>query len=143
MESPPKLSRWQWCWPIALAAAISVASGRGDIAAPSWDFIEVDKAAHFAVFGLLATLIARMRTGWPFALAAVAIASGYGALDEWHQSFTPGRMVEVADWIADTAGAIAAVVPYTAWSPYRRALEASLGWRQERRDAGEPNPAKA
>jgi len=125
MSNAPK-SRWQWCWPIALAIVISVASGRGEIAAPSWDFIRVDKAAHFAVFGLLATLVLRMRGGWRFAVVAAFLVSVYGGLDEWHQSFTPGRNVEFADWLADTAGAIVAVCVYTGWPAYRRALEMPL-----------------
>lgn len=28
----------------------------------------------------------------------------YGALDEWHQSFVPGRTPSVVDWVADVVG---------------------------------------
>lgn len=31
----------------------------------------------------------------------------YGALDEWHQSFVPGRTPDATDWLADVAGVIA------------------------------------
>lgn len=34
----------------------------------------------------------------------------YGALDEWHQSFVPGRDADFLDWTADVAGAICALV---------------------------------
>jgi hypothetical protein len=35
-------------------------------------------------------------------------------------------MVELADWVADTAGASLAVLLYTFWPAYRRLLEWSL-----------------
>jgi VanZ family protein len=38
-----------------------------------------------------------------FCIVGVAV---YGALDEWHQSFTPGREVSVYDWFADVLGAV-------------------------------------
>jgi VanZ family protein len=38
-------------------------------------------------------------------LLAVALASVYGATDEVHQSFVPGRNADVLDWVADTLGA--------------------------------------
>jgi VanZ family protein len=45
--------------------------------------------------------------GWRRALLlGVAAASLYGALDEWHQSFVPGRDPDPWDWAADTAGAL-------------------------------------
>lgn len=48
-------------------------------------------------------------------LAAILIASLYGASDEFHQLFVPGRLCDAADWLTDTCGAalgasIAAVV---------------------------------
>src|SRR3990167_3260858 len=74
-----------------------------------------DKLVHFAVFGLLCLM-----TCWSLSTArigskniyklilAIGIASFYGMLDEFHQSFTPHRSVDVLDWLADTAGAVAA-----------------------------------
>ncbi|MCF3650324.1 VanZ family protein [Synoicihabitans lomoniglobus] len=104
---------------------IFVASGRGQVAVPP--VINIDKITHFAVFGLLGTLIARtQRPGrwW----VGILLASLYGLVDEWRQSFTPGRSVEVADWVADTLGALTAVLIYTHWKRYRLLLEKNL-WR--------------
>src|SRR5262245_28938134 len=38
------------------------------------------------------------------ALAALAACAATGALDEWHQSFVPGRDASVLDWVADVVG---------------------------------------
>jgi len=130
-----KTASWlPWFWPLALAGAVVFASG-GNPQSPV-SFIGIDKLAHFGVFGLLATLVLRMptvwnRTGWRGWIAVVAV-SAFGATDEWHQSFTPGRSVEFADWISDTCGAALAVSLYLNWSWYRRLLEIPLGERKKR-----------
>jgi VanZ family protein len=41
---------------------------------------------------------------------ATSIASLYGISDEFHQSFVPGRTPDVVDWLADTSGALLAVL---------------------------------
>jgi len=63
-------------------------------------------AAEYAVLGGLLVPALRLAGLNPRTalLAAVVIASAYGAGDEFHQSFVPGRSAEVADWLADTAG---------------------------------------
>ncbi len=69
-----------------------------------------DKLAHFAayaVFGVLAGRALPPRRG--FALLAVLLGAAYGASDEIHQHFVPGRTVELADWLADSLGVIAGV----------------------------------
>jgi len=38
-------------------------------------------------------------------LITMLVSSGYGAIDEFHQYFVPGRDCNVWDWIADTLGA--------------------------------------
>lgn len=43
-------------------------------------------------------------------LAALIFSSAYGASDEWHQSFVPGRLADAADWLADTLGAMLALL---------------------------------
>jgi hypothetical protein len=39
------------------------------------------------------------------ALGACAIASAYGVIDEWHQSFVPGRFASLADVVLNVLGA--------------------------------------
>lgn len=118
-----------WLWPLALAVAISLASGRSEIATPG--IFQIDKVGHFAVFGLLATLVARLQPLRGRAWLAVVLVSLYGISDEWHQSFTPGRDVQVADWVADTLGAAVAVALYAGWPAYRTLLERPV-WHKPR-----------
>ena len=118
-------------WPLLVAAVIFYASSRSLVAAPGGIQVN-DKLAHFCAYGLLASLVLRaLGGGWRGALAAVVIASAYGASDEWHQSFVPGRSPEVADWVADTLGAALAVVLYVGIAPYRTLLEMPLGRRKQ------------
>ena len=68
-----------------------------------------DKAAHAMMYGILAALAAYALHGVRRStLANVLVLLGiatFAALDEWHQAFIPGRSADVADWMADVAGA--------------------------------------
>lgn len=121
----------RWGWPLLVAAVIFHASSRSVVAAPGGIQVN-DKLAHFCAYGLLASLVLRAfgGGGWRGAVAAVLLVSAYGASDEWHQSFVPGRNCEFADWVADTSGAMLAVSLYLWCAPYRRLLEAPLGRRK-------------
>ncbi|HFD80159.1 MAG TPA: VanZ family protein [Gammaproteobacteria bacterium] len=72
-----------------------------------------DKLFHAGTYGLLGGLWL-MAMPWNGGyrrhqvLLATLIASLYGISDEFHQSFVPGRTPEVADWLADTLGALLA-----------------------------------
>lgn len=125
-ETAPQ-SNYRWIWPIMLAVMIFVGSGRSAVAAP--EIVNVDKIGHFGVFGLLGVLIARTQPFNRWWLGFV-LASLYGICDEWRQSFTPGRSVEFADWIADTLGAALAVTLYSRWSFFRETLEIKIGRRR-------------
>ena len=59
-------------------------------------------------------------------LIAVLFVSLFGITDELHQGSTPGRSVEVADWVADTLGAITAVWFYLKWTWYQKVMESGL-----------------
>ncbi len=72
-----------------------------------------DKVAHAAAFGLLALLtewaLARTRPDLPLYqrhLLTFGAVSAFGAVDEWHQHFIPGRDCDVFDWMADTFGGV-------------------------------------
>lgn len=102
-----------------------------------------DKMAHFGAYGLLATLWLRVLAGrygisWRTACLALGLASCYGATDEFHQSFRPGRSVELADWIADTTGAAVAVGVYCLWPAYRNVMELRLVRRRRERVSSAP-----
>lgn len=121
-------SKRGWLWPAALALLILAASHRSSLAGPR--IPGLDKAVHFAVYGLLATLVCRQGRGWRAAGWSALAVSAFGATDEWHQSFVPGRSTELADWLADTLGAATAVAVYTGWARYREALERPVGVRR-------------
>ena len=115
------------CWPIGLAAAIVFASSRSVPKPLDPVMTHFDKLVHFGVYGLIATLIVRLRplqrNHARAALIAIAIVSLFGVSDEWHQAFTAGRSSDFADWVADTLGAAVAVFLYLRWTGYRRFLE--------------------
>ncbi len=73
----------------------------------------IDKVAHFAAYALLAWLLifATERSRLPLAVAVV-LALVYGATDEIHQMYVPGRSPDVLDWFADAAGVAAATLVY-------------------------------
>jgi len=69
-----------------------------------------DKILHLVEYSILAVLFVRALAseglGWRAAiLVAIALTSLYGASDEYHQAFVPGRQSDVRDWITDTGGA--------------------------------------
>jgi VanZ family protein len=74
----------------------------------------VRKCGHFAEYFILSLLILRgirggrreMRLAWVF--AAIVLVAGYASLDEFHQSFVPGRTAAVSDVLLDTTGGAAA-----------------------------------
>lgn len=131
-------SRWAWLWPVAWATAIFFASCQSKVPTP--DFRDSDKVVHLLAYGLLASLVCRLGRGWRAALIAALVASAYGATDEWHQYYTPGRSCDVMDWAADTLGAMVAVAVYASWPWYRRLLETRIGGRKRRTtEGGTPN----
>jgi len=74
----------------------------------------IRKTAHFVEYFVLSLLILRgLRAGRKeahlrWAVAAVLLAVAYAALDEFHQSFVPGRTAAVSDVLLDSTGGAAA-----------------------------------
>ncbi len=116
---------------LVYAAAIFLVSSKDTSSVPLLPHI--DKVIHCVEFGILCLLIC-----WSISSAHVsaksiyrivlpiAITSIYGATDEFHQSFTPHRSVEVLDWLADTVGAIIAGFTWQALAYRQRIKEKSL-----------------
>jgi VanZ family protein len=128
-ESAGWLARW---WPtLAWAVVISLFStgaftsdntGRFIIPVLHWLFPSsppetlalmhhiIRKCAHFIEYFILSLLILRGiragRHGTRLAWAALAIllVAGYASIDEFHQSFVPGRTPAVTDVLIDTTG---------------------------------------
>jgi VanZ family protein len=83
----------------------------------------LDKIAHFVLFFILCGLgwraffhqeASRVLKGRAL-LFAFSMAVAYGALDEFHQIFVPGRIPDVYDLVADAFGALA----YVSWHRFR------------------------
>ncbi len=85
---------------------------------------------HFVGYVLLGSLLARAladaraeQLTTPVAGLAWIGSAIYGASDEFHQSFVPGRTPDVNDWLVDIAGAAVAVIGsrlLAAWLVARR-----------------------
>ena len=119
---------YRMLWPIALASTIVYSSGGAGPQLPKiLQLVAIDKIVHFFIFGLLATLILRVfdnnRPHLKYALIAFIVTSLFGLIDEYHQYLNPYRYFEWADWVADTLGAVVAVIAYLSLLPYRRLLE--------------------
>ncbi len=104
-------------WPAAFAAWLVLlwCLSSGPVSMPDGPMLpHFDKFCHFAYFasgGFLATrcLAPNRRLSPRLALlVAIALLAAIGWLDEWHQSFVPGRSGnDLGDWIADLTGAVA------------------------------------
>ncbi len=126
-----------WIWPLAVIATVCFASCNNP-AAPDTGLSYQDKIIHALAFGLIATLIQRAagKSGAKPAIAfciGLAAASTFGAIDEIHQSFTPGRESDMLDWLADTAGAaLSAGLYFKNIIGYRSILEFPLSLKKQK-----------
>ena len=69
-----------------------------------------DKGAHLIEYAILGFFLGRgFGKGGVMLLSAWLLASAYGVLDEYHQSFVIGRFSSVWDAAADSVGAAAGV----------------------------------
>jgi hypothetical protein len=94
-------------------------------------FFGEDKLVHAIVFGILGFFTVGALTGtvrmrrisrpW----LAVLLVIAYGALDEFHQHFVPGRTPDILDALADAVGG--AVSVWLFWRFVRPRLELRAG----------------
>jgi hypothetical protein len=103
--------------PVALLVAFLFwLSSQSTLPSLGFWFPHLDKAEHASYFfltALLAWRAGRPGEGWSRRTAILAVVFGgllLGILDEFHQSFVPGRDVEALDVVADAAGALAAAL---------------------------------
>lgn len=82
---------------------------------PDTDIPNLDKFLHMVEYGILSYLIIRALIGSEVKLSrgrlivlAVILTTLYGASDEIHQMFVPGRSAEILDVFVDLVGASAA-----------------------------------
>jgi VanZ family protein len=136
VAEPRKFEWMKWWWPVILWAVVISAFSTSLFTSENtshviipvlhWLFPRVEmatlelihhytrKTGHLTEYFILSLLLFRairagrkgMRLGW--ALAAIGVVFGYAALDEFHQSFVPGRTPAFSDVIIDTCGGIVA-----------------------------------
>lgn len=115
-----------WLPAAAWAATIFWLSSRPTLPGPEIPYF--DKVAHFGAYALLGALLAfgADRSRVPLAVALV-LGVLYGASDEIHQMYVPGRSPDVLDWAADAAGVATACFLYTRWRSRRAAARSAAG----------------
>jgi VanZ family protein len=102
-----------------LMLALFLQSSIGTIKIPDIGVSWFDKILHFIVFGILGLLTARgfrhstgTRMRDRFMSWSIIICILYGASDEIHQLWIPGRFASFWDWIADILGIITFILIY-------------------------------
>lgn len=98
---------------------IFIQSSFGSIKLPDIEFDLADKLVHFFAFGILGILTARglrnsenSNLSENYYLLSILVCILYGASDEIHQYFVPGRYTSWGDWMADVIGAFMLVWLY-------------------------------
>jgi VanZ family protein len=98
--------------PVAAMLAVQLfLSSKGRLPSVFPCFPGTDKLQHatwFFLLGLLVWRAGRNGEGWTRACSAAVVLGGgllWGASDELHQAFVPGRAVEALDLVADVIGA--------------------------------------
>jgi VanZ family protein len=78
-------------------------------------FPHQDKLHHAIAYFIMAVLTWRnlkpiIKRPYLLIFLSVFFCSLYGLSDEWHQSFVEGRHADIIDWLADTVGALLAIL---------------------------------
>jgi VanZ family protein/UDP-2,3-diacylglucosamine pyrophosphatase LpxH len=140
------MRRWLWLLPFSVAVAITALSHRSAYPLGIQLPPPLDKVAHLLAFGALATAL---DAAWAWTVPSLPAyrrqlgvflsVCAFAALDEWHQSFVPGRDCSAWDWSADALGAALGLLPTPALGLKGRFLLA-LSWVKGK--AERPDPAR-
>ncbi len=104
---------------VAMMLLITIESSIPDVPVPDLGVDYSDKIYHFVIFGMLGLFLIRgmflavnhlLRKN-PFA-ATFLIGTLFGLSDEIHQSFVPGRNMDLYDWAADILGIVLFALVY-------------------------------
>lgn len=123
----------RWWGVVAWMGLLFVLSAHSELPRPSGlgpDLTAI--TGHFAAYAVLAAtmwwaLPGRARSPrWRLVLAFLG-ALAYGASDEWHQSFVPGRHPAFLDLAVDAAGAAGALLVVNVCQSQRYLLRRGLG----------------
>lgn len=109
-----------WVPPLLYMALIFAISSmqQPPLPTPEFKWLSIDKLYHFIEYGILSVLLTIafvnvppkwLPESWIWVVAAL-ISILYGASDELHQMFVPGRFATYSDWISDVIGSIAGVL---------------------------------
>ena len=109
-----------WAPPLLYMALIFVISSleQPPLPMPKFEWLTIDKLYHFVEYVILSVLLAMafvnappkwLPANWIWVVAAL-ISILYGASDELHQMFVPGRFATIADWVSDVIGSVAGVL---------------------------------
>ena len=98
---------------VGISLAIILLSNQATFDLPVWNIIGFDKVAHLSAFfgyGLCVQFAYSGIVNTPLKkkiiLYTILISALFGASDEIHQYFVPGRTCDIFDFIADVLGAL-------------------------------------
>lgn len=127
LDIPACNSRYCVIWPLLYMAGIYWLSSISDqgianhtLNPLAWISPNVQNFLHLPVYGGLASLwFWALRhwvegSGYKYFLA-LSLTLGYGFLDEWHQTFVPGRYGSLTDVGFNFAGAVIGLLIYRSW----------------------------
>ncbi|OGM59013.1 hypothetical protein A2955_03255 [Candidatus Woesebacteria bacterium RIFCSPLOWO2_01_FULL_37_19] len=106
-----------WLPPLIWALVIFVFSSLPSIKASNiyWKEFFIKKSGHMVEYGIFTVLLYRaflnyLKDEKKAGLYSTLMSSFYGASDEFHQLFTPGREPTVRDFLFDSLGSILAIL---------------------------------
>jgi VanZ family protein len=113
---------WRWLPVVGWMAVIFIGSSVGSVPQVGGRTVDgvIHRAAHLVEFGILGWLVARVVAhGRPITrrelIIALLVTAVYGASDEVHQRFTPGRNSDLVTVLWDVGGGLIGAWLYRRW----------------------------